>query len=151
MASSKPMQIKNIVLHGACRTHTRTDVATRDVGVTIDEPWGTNHGLTPIKTFISALIGCTNVTTHKLAEVNGIKIDAMSVEAKLTDDQRGVLFVEEIHLPFRKITLNIELTTSGDEAALERVKADLSHFCPIAKAMRQSGTNIVEVWNVSRP
>ena len=151
MASKNPMIINKISLHGACRTPTRADVTTRDVGVTIDEPWGTNHGLTPIETFVSALIGCTNVTTHKLAEVNGIEIDAMAVDAELTYDQRGVRFIEEIDLPFREITLNIELTTAGDDAALEQVKADLPRFCPIAKAMRQSGTNIIENWNITRP
>ena len=149
MASKNPMIINKISLHGACRTPTRADVTTRDVGVTIDEPWGTNHGLTPIETFVSALIGCTNVTTHKFAEVNGIEIDAMAVDAELTYDQRGVRFIEEIDLPFREITLNIELTTAGDDAALEQVKADLPRFCPIAKAMRQSGTNIIENWNNS--
>ena len=151
MANSNPMIIKKIKLHGACRTPTRTDVTTRDVGVTIDEPWGTNHGLNPIETFLSSLIGCTSVTTHKLAEVNGIEIDAMSVEAELTYDQRGVLFVEEIDTPFHEITLNIDLTTSGDDAALEQIKTDLPRYCPIAKAMRQSGTIIVENWSVARP
>ena len=97
------------------------------------------------------MIGCTNVTTHKLAEVNGIEIDAMSVEAELTYDQRGVMFVEEIDVPFTEITLKIELTTAGDDAAIAKVKADLPRFCHVAKAIRQSGTNIVESWHVTRP
>ncbi len=151
MALPKPKLNKKITLNGACRSSTRTDVTVRDVGVTIDEPWGTNHGLNPIETLVSALIGCTNVTTHKLAEVNGIKIDAMSIEAELTYDQRGVMFVEEIDVPFTEITLKIELISTVDDAALAKIKADLPRFCPLAKAIRQSGTTIIENWTVTRP
>jgi putative redox protein len=151
MALPKPKLNKKITLNGACRSSTRTDVTTRDVGVTIDEPWGTNHGLNPIETLVSSLIGCTNVTTHKLAEVNGVEIDAMSIEAELTYDQRGVMFVEEIDVPFTEITLKIELISAVDDAALAKIKADLPRFCPLAKAIRQSGTRIIENWTVTRP
>src|ERR1700730_14894275 len=34
---------------------------------------------------------------------------------------------------------------------LEKVKADLHRFCPISKVVRNSGTELEEVWNVTRP
>jgi len=33
---------------------------------------------------------------------------------------------------------------------VERVKADLGKFCPLSKVIRQSGTKLEEVWNITR-
>ena len=33
---------------------------------------------------------------------------------------------------------------------MEKVKADLHRFCPISKMVRNSGTELEEVWNVRR-
>ncbi|MEM9683224.1 MAG: hypothetical protein AAF942_08160, partial [Pseudomonadota bacterium] len=57
---------------------------------------------------------------------------------------------EEIDVPFPEILLTIDMVTNADDALLERLKTDLARFCPISKVIRQSGTEITEVWNVSR-
>jgi putative redox protein len=54
-------------------------------------------------------------------------------------------------VPFPKIRLVINVTTDASEADIEKVKADLHRFCPISKVVRNSGTDIEEVWNVTRP
>jgi putative redox protein len=59
--------------------------------------------------------------------------------------------LEEIEVPFPKIRLVVDVTTDASEAELEKVKADLHRFCPIAKVVRNSGTQLEEVWNVTRP
>jgi putative redox protein len=58
--------------------------------------------------------------------------------------------LEEIEVPFPKIRLVVDITTDASEAELEKVKADLHRFCPIAKVVRNSGTQLEEVWNVTR-
>jgi putative redox protein len=59
-------------IHGNCPTHSRTEIAVRDVRTVIDEPKereGTNMGPpTPIGTMVAALIACTNVISHKCAK-----------------------------------------------------------------------------------
>lgn len=60
-----------------CQSHSRTDVATRDITTVIDEPKerdGTNMGLTPTETMIAALVGCTNVISHKCAKKHGCRL-----------------------------------------------------------------------------
>jgi putative redox protein len=140
-------------IRGDCPTHARTDIATRDVSSVIDEPKerdGTNMGLTPVETMVAALIGCTNVISHKCARKHGVDFKAMSIEAESTLDRRGTQLLEEIEVPLPKIRLVIHVTTDASEADVEKVKTDLHRFCPIAKVVRNSGTQIEEIWNVTR-
>lgn len=140
-------------LEGKCVSHSRTDIAVRDIAVTLDEPLergGTNQGLTPTETLMAALIGCTNVITHKVAHKNGVHIKSMNVRAEAQFDRRGVTLQEEIEVPFPSVTLYIDLETDADAASLERVKRELAKFCPLAKMLRGAGTELWEVWNVKK-
>jgi putative redox protein len=141
-------------VRGDCPTHSRTEISVRDVKTVIDEPKerdGTNMGPTPTETMVAALIACTNVISHKCASKHGVEFNAMSINAESTFDRRGTQLVEEIEVPFPKIRLVIDVTTNAGDADMERVKADLHRFCPISKVIRNSGTEIEEVWNVTRP
>ena len=115
-------------VHGACPTHSRTEISVRDVKAVIDEPKereGTNMGPTPTETMVAALIACTNVISHKCAKKHGVKFKAMTIDAESTFDRRGTQLLEEIEVPFPKIRLLINVTTSASEADIEKVKADL--------------------------
>lgn len=141
-------------IHGACPTHSRTEVAVRDVKTIIDEPKerdGTNMGPTPTEALVAALVACTNVIGHKCAHKNGVELKAMSIDAESSFDRRGTQLMEEIEVPFTKIKLVINVTTDASDESMEKVKADLHRYCPIAKVVRNSGTQIDEVWNVTRP
>jgi putative redox protein len=134
-------------------SHSRTDIAVRDVAVTLDEPLergGTNLGLTPTETLMAALIACTNVITHKVAHKNGVHIKSMHVRAEAQFDRRGVTLQQEIDVPFPAVTLYIDLETDADAAAIERVKRELAMFCPLAKVLRRAGSELREIWNVKR-
>jgi putative redox protein len=140
-------------IHGNCPTHSRTEIAVRDVKTTIDEPRereGTNMGPTPTETMVAALIACTNVISHKCAKKHGVELKAMTINAESTLDRRGTQLLEEIEVPFPKIRLLIDVTTDANEADMEKVKADLRRFCPISKVIRNSGTELEEVWRVTR-
>ena len=67
-----------------CPTHSRSDLRVRDLEAVIDEPVerdGTNLGFTPTETLIAALIGCTNVISHKIAHKHGIDFKDMTIDA----------------------------------------------------------------------
>jgi uncharacterized OsmC-like protein len=141
-------------IHGACPTHSRTEISTRDVRTIVDEPkerGGTNMGPSPTETLVAALIACTNVISHKCANKHGIEFRAMSIDAEAMLDRRGTQLLEEIEVPFPKIRLVINVTTDASEGDMEKVKTDLHRFCPVSKVVRNSGTEIEEVWNVTRP
>ena len=74
----------------------------------------------------------------------------MTVDAAAEFDRRGTTMTEEIEVPFEKITLTINLTTDASDEDLEKAKTDLQKFCPIAKVIRNAGTPIEEIWNVTK-
>jgi len=76
---------------------------------------------------------------------------AESIGAEAAFDRRGTQLIEEIEVPFPRIRLVINVITDGNDADMEKVKADLHRFCPVAKVIRNAGTQIEEVWNVTRP
>lgn len=154
MATAKPKLVSNWTITGKSVSHSRTDIEVRDVDTTTDEPLergGTNMGLSPVETVAAALLGCTNVITHKCAEKHGVKIQDMTIDADVTFDRRGTQLAEETRLPFPKIILHIGITTDASDDAIEKVKTDLPKYCPVSVMIRESGTEIEEIWTVTRP
>ena len=133
---------------GDCPTHSRTEISTRDVKTIVDEPKerdGTNMGSSPTETVVAALIACTNVISHKCAKKHGVNFNAMSIDAEALFDRCGTQLVEEIEVPFPSIRLIINITSDTSEVDIEKVKTDLHRFCPVARVIRNAGTQIEEV------
>ena len=152
MVTVKPKTMVQQKIDATCPTHSRTDLRVRDLETVIDEPserGGTNRGFTPTETLIASLIGCTNVISHKIAHKYGIEFEDMTIEADATFDRRGAMLTEEVRIPFPKIVLNIDVTTTASDAEMAKVKAELPMYCPVSKVIRESGTVIEEVWNVT--
>jgi len=99
---------------------------------------------------IASLLGCTNVILNRVAEKNHVEVKALSLAAEASFDRRGVMLEEDVAVPFPEIRLTINLTTPATDLQVERVKADLGKFCPVSKVIRQSGTRLEEIWNVTR-
>ena len=134
---------------GECPSHSRSDIAIRDLSFAIDEPTergGTNAGPTPTDTALAALIGCTNVIGHKCAQKLDVDIGHLAISATCDFDRRGVTLTEEIDVPFQRIELNIAYDGSADEADVARVAAEVKKFCPLSKLFSCAGTEIVETW-----
>ncbi|MCZ6604487.1 MAG: OsmC family protein [Alphaproteobacteria bacterium] len=139
---------------GEVQSDTLTTVKVRDVEYLIDEPrarGGTNLGPAPTEAMLGALIGCTAVVSQKIAKKIGVAFDAMTIDLEATLDQRGLTLDTDVALPFPKIVLNIEVTTEATDEEMETIKADLRRFCAVATTFRAAGTEIEEVWTVSRP
>lgn len=148
-----PKTIWTMSLAGECQTDARTEIKVRDVSVTLDEPvnrGGTNLGLMPMETLIAALIGCTNVITHKIAAANDIEILEMSVRTDATVNSAGTRLVEEIDIPFPEVTIYIDIATGGGDEEVELLKTNLRRYCAISKVLQQAGTKMNEVWTVKR-
>ena len=154
MAVVKEKTVVTQRIHGDCPTHARTEISTRDVRAIIDEPKerdGTNMAPTPTETLVGALIACTNVISHKCAHKHGVKFSSMSIDAEASFDRRGTQLLEEIEVPFPRIRVMINVVTDASDTEVEKVKSDLHRFCPVSKVIRNAGTEIEEVWNVTRP
>ncbi|MFT7570415.1 MAG: putative redox protein [Paracoccaceae bacterium] len=153
MADGKAKTEVTMKMTATCPNHSRADVSVRDVESVIDEPTergGTNLGMTPTETMVAALIGCTNVITNKILHGYDMKIDGMDIDVEAQFDRRGVSLLEEVQVPFPSMILNVNIKSPHDAAEFDKVKVDLQKFCPIAKVIRESGTEITENWNISK-
>lgn len=154
MVKIKPKKSRYIEMTGDCVSSKRTDTKVRDLTMIIDEPesvGGTNLAPTPVETTIAALLACTNVITHKIADANNIEINDMNVSAKAHFNQMGTGLMEEVDVPMMEIDLNINITTAANDDEIAILKRDLPRFCAVSKIFRQSGTDIREIWTINRP
>ncbi|MEO7853944.1 MAG: OsmC family protein [Rubrivivax sp.] len=139
-------------MQGEVLSHSLTKASVRDVSTQIDEPLqrdGTNQGLTPTETLVAALIGCTNVISHKIARKIGVELKNMHIVADVDFDRRGVTLSEDVAVPFPAITLTIDVRTSASAEQMDQLRTELAMFCPLAKVIRASGTVLTENWNIT--
>ena len=132
-----------------CPSHSRADIAVRDLVFAIDEPverGGTNAGPTPTDAAIASLVGCTNVIGHKCANALGVDIGHLHISAVCDFDRRGVTLSEEIEVPFQHIALDVVADGPASDADLARVAEEVRKFCPLSKLFRAAGTEITETW-----
>jgi putative redox protein len=152
MAIKQKTTVK-MTLQGAGETHARMVVQARGVQGIIDEPearGGTDLGLTPTETIMSALMGCTNVISSRIAHKMGITLEAMNISLSADFNRLGTMLEEELDQPFSNIVMDISVATDATPAQLAALQSDLAKFCPIAKVLRGSGVSITEDWT-TRP
>lgn len=130
-------------------SHSRTDVAIRDLTFSIDEPearGGTNLGPAPTEAALAALAGCTNVIGNKCADRLGVDIGHLSIEIACEFDRRGVTLEEEIDVPFVALSQVVTSNGTATDDDLARVAREVAKYCPLSKLFEQSGTALETVW-----
>lgn len=136
-------------IDAACTSHSVAQIRTRDLVQIIDEPierHGTNLGFTPTDTALSALAGCTNTIGHKCATKLGVDIGNLNISVKCRFNRLGVTLAEEIDVPFEEIDLVVVADGPASQDDLNRVAAEVTKYCPLAKLFRGAGTVINEDW-----
>jgi len=146
----KQKTIMTIKLGGKGTSHSRSEMAVRDLVSVIDEPierGGTNEGVSPTEAAFSALIGCTNVIGNKCADKLGVDVGHMTFAMEVDFDRRGVLLMEEVEVPFKAIRLSVTADGSLSQAELDQVGVETEKFCPLAKLYENSGTDLTVTWH----
>lgn len=134
---------------GVGQTHSRSQVRIRDVYHIIDEPLerdGTNLAPSPTETMMSALIGCTNVISKKIAAKMGVTFGEMKMDMIYDFNRLGTMLEEEVEVPFNNVMLDIEVETDATPEQLDAIKHELEKYCPVAKVFRAAGMTITESW-----
>jgi uncharacterized OsmC-like protein len=145
---SKPLTLS---LSAQCPSHARTDVRIRDHTLICDEPvarGGTDQGAAPVEVLIAALAGCTNVILNRVAEMQGARIEGLSIEARAELDTRGIREGLDLALPIPRVELTLDLATDARGEALDSLKTELHKRCPVSRVLREAGVDIVEDWRV---
>ena len=87
--------------------------------------------------------------SQKIAHKNGLHLTISEIRLEAQFDRRGVTLVEDVAVPFPAMTLHIDAVTDATEAQMDQLRTELTMFCPIAKLVRASGTELTEIWNVT--
>lgn len=152
--NAKPKASVRTKLTGESESHSRTLLRSRDLIDVSDEPQvrgGTNEGFAPTEMALAALIACSNVITHKIADKNNIEILQLDFAIDAEFNRLGVTLEEEVDVPFPEVLLTINLSTTANQMELDILKQDLPKFCPVAKVFAQSGSDVITKWVVTRP
>lgn len=152
--TAAPVELAKLKFDASCPGHARTDVGAGDQELVMDHPeamGGTGLGMSPIQTYLAGFMGCTNSTIHKLAKKAGTTVDALDMTMEVEMDRRGLTMVEAIDLPFVSVTTVVNITTGASDEQLAEMKEGLSAWCPIAVTFKAAGTDVREVWNVTKP
>ena len=113
------------------------------------ERGGTNQGFSPTETFAASLIGCTNVISQKIAHKNGLHMTISEIRLEAQFDRRGVTLAEDVAVPFPAMTLHIAAITDATPEQMTQLQLELAMYCPIAKLVRASGTQLTELWTIT--
>ncbi len=149
----KPLLTAKMKVQATCPSSTRTDVIIGNHELTMDEPvtrGGTDLAMAPVQTYVSSLLGCTNVITNKCARDIGVEIYGMEIDATVIFDRRGVTLTEPVAVPIPAITLDIDVKTDASDEEWDKVLDYLHKYCAVSVAMKASGTEITENWNLIR-
>lgn len=153
--SNANIKVKSAIYHlrGTAPSPGRTDITTRDVATVTDEPTergGTNSAPSPTETLMAALIGCTNNIVTKIAKSMDLTFSVNEILCEAEFDRRGVLLDERVEVPFPTVKLTLDVNTNATDEQLDTIREKLPRFCPVSMVMRQSGTNVIEEWKVTR-
>jgi len=153
MPDTHNVQTAKMKFSASCPNNARTDVQMGEEEITMDhpEPRGTGLGMSPIATYLAGFMGCTNSTVHKLAKKAGTEVVALDMDMEVEMDRRGLMMEEIVKHPFVSVTTTMNITIDATDDQLDEIKAGLSKWCPIAMTFKNAGTEVKEVWNVSKP
>jgi uncharacterized OsmC-like protein len=153
MTTIRKKPIIRVELEGHCPTMSLTEVRVRKHSFVIDEPpyrHGTDVGPTPLETMLGALIGCTHVISKRIAHEKNIDLKISRIGCIGHLDHRGIDMEADVPVPFPKIELVIEGTTSGSADEMISLRRELKIRCPMSVILTQAGTIIEESWSLKQ-
>ncbi|RMD88722.1 MAG: OsmC family peroxiredoxin [Alphaproteobacteria bacterium] len=152
MAVVREKPIWKFTVTGSHETPTRSRAQARGKSVVIDEPiqrGGTDEGPMPVEYVFMGLVGCTHVISNKLAKANGITFTEMEIEVQVTMDSHGTRLIRPIDVPFPEAVLRIRARYEGPREGALEVARRLGDHCAVSKMLRQSGTRVIEHWELN--
>lgn len=134
-----------------CPTSTLTRAKTRNFEIVIDEPvnnFGENLAPQPLEYLLASLAGCTNVILNKICRDRGYAFEDLAVDVTGVLDTRGIFGHENIAVPFPEVRLTIKARTGCSPEQVAAAREELDWRCPVKVIIRESGSKIVEDWQI---
>ncbi len=139
-----------IAAKGLCETANRTSVSIGHHDFFIDEPkerHGTDMAPSPLEYLVGSFVGCTNVIANHIAKDLGIRLADMQVDVEAELDG-AVLRGSDVPVAFPTLRLVVKVKSDATPAQMDELKQLLAKRCPVSVLFRQSGTEVIEEWDV---
>lgn len=152
MGAIRQKTVITFPMDGRAVSHAHTEANAGGRTMATDEPvvrGGTGFAPTPTEAMVGALLSCINVISHRIAERIGVSLTDMTMQAECDFDRRGVLLQEQALIPLPEIRVTINAISDGSAAQLAQPESELAMFCPLSNTIRQSGTRLMEIWNIT--
>ena len=99
---------------------------------------GENHAPSPTAYLLGALAGCAVAFLHDtLAPQFEVAIDDVTAVARCASDARGLLGIDGVAPDLGDLSLEIRLTSSSPDAAIDAMLAAWRERCPIFLALQK--------------
>lgn len=112
---------------------------------------GDNAGPTPSGLLVAAFAADIPVMLQRIATELGLGISALRAKVSIEYSPRGIAGFPGYDPRMSKATSDIWITTAGDRAAVEELKAQYLRRCPLYALFANSGCTMVENWHIERP
>ncbi len=99
---------------------------------------------------MSALVGCTNVISNRIAAQMNIDIESMAVQA-VADVDACVLAGEHTEVAFPEVRLDVTVVSASGPERFQELRERLERTCPVTVLFKQAGTKIVHRWTITPP
>jgi uncharacterized OsmC-like protein len=111
---------------------------------------GTNAGPTPSGLLVAAFAADIPVMLARIAKEIDLDIKAMRAKVSIEYSPRGIAGFPGYDPSMRKAVSDIYITTNGEPAKVEDLKAQYLCRCPLYTLFKNSGCAMIENWHIER-
>lgn len=116
-----------------------TDSTVRGFGLRLDEPaalGGADTGANPVEAVLAALGSCQAIVYRAYANVLGLRLDRVDVEARGYLDLRGFLGDPAVAPGFDRVAFTTRVTSPEPAERIEQLAALVEKHCPVLDILR---------------
>lgn len=117
-----------------------TRTAIRSFEVRLDEPpelGGTDTGPNPVEAVLAAFGSCQAIVYRAYANVLGIQIDRVDVEARGYLDVRGFLGDDTVPAGFERVAFSTRVVSSEPAERIEKLRQTVERHCPVLDILQR--------------
>lgn len=114
--------------------------AIRDFEVRLDEPkdlGGSDTGPNPVEVVLAALGSCQAIVYRAYANVLGIQLDRVDVEAKGYLDLRGFLGDDQVPAGFQRVSFATRVVSPEPPERIEALRQAVERHCPVLDILQR--------------
>jgi uncharacterized OsmC-like protein len=111
---------------------------------------GDNAGPTPSGLLAAAFAADIPVMLQRIANELGLSITALRAKVSIEYSPRGIAGFAGYEPRMSKATSDIWITTVGDQATIDELKAQYLRRCPLHALFKNSGCRMIEHWHIER-